>query len=604
MKEPYQKGLANHLDPQSCAGDRKVPGEALTGAHAGQPLSSEILVSACRPCPDKGKATSEAPLGEGSLDAAESKTQGMRGNSMRENRETPATPAADGAAGRSEKAKSRTADMYVAGESDDLVVPTKQTNKTGPSAAAESVEERGSTKGNAPIEGRAPDSEPEKRVDRLEDVRQAARRDKKVRFTALLHHVSLCQLWLSFYQLKRQASPGVDDVTWAEYGDVGLVDRLRDLHERIHRGTYRAQPSKRAWIPKPDGRQRPLGIASLEDKIVQQAVKTVLEQIYEEDFVGFSYGFRPGREPHNALDALWVGISQRKVNWVLDADIRGFFDTIDHEWLLKFVGHRIADRRILRLIRKWLRAGVSEDGMWEKTTVGTPQGAVISPLLANIYLHYVFDLWVQWWRKQHAQGDVIVVRYADDFVMGFQHQADAERCLRDLRERLQKFGLTLHPDKTRLIEFGRFAAERRAKRGQGKPETFDFLGFTHYCGTTRKGTFTVKRKSIAKRMRAKLQALKVKLVRRMHEPMEYVGKWLRSVVQGWFNYHAVPGNSQCLGQFRTLVGNLWLRVLRRRSQKGDRWTWERMSRLLRCWLPPARILHPYPNQRLVVRYLR
>ncbi len=393
-------------------------------------------------------------------------------------------------------------------------------------------------------------------------------------------------------------------MTWAEYGDVGLLDRLRDLHERIHRRTYRAQPSKRAWIPKPDGRQRPLGIASLEDKIVQQAVKTVLEQIYEEDFVGFSYGFRPGREPHNALDALWVGISQRKVSWVLDADIRGFFDTIDHEWLLKFVGHRIADRRILRLIRKWLRAGVSEDGMWEKTTVGTPQGAVISPLLANIYLHYVFDLWVQWWRKQHAQGDVIVVRYADDFVMGFQHQADAERCLRDLRERLQKFGLALHPDKTRLIEFGRFAAERRSKRGQGKPETFDFLGFTHHCGTTRKGTFTVKRKSIAKRMRAKLQALKVQLVRRMHEPLEYVGKWLRSVVQGWFNYHAVPGNSQCLGQFRTLVGNLWMRVLRRRSQKGDCWTWERMSRLLRCWLPPARILHPYPNQRLVVRYLR
>jgi RNA-directed DNA polymerase len=600
MQEPYQQGLANHLGPQSCAGNRKVPGEALAGAHAGQPLSSEITTSACRPCPDKGKATPAAPLSEELPDAAESKTLSMRGNSMRENRQTPATPAADGAAGRSEKAKNHTADMHVAGESDDLVVPPKQTNKAGPSAAAESVEGRGSTKGNVPTAGRAPDAEPDQRVDRLADVRQAARRDKQVRFTALLHHVSLYQLWISFYHLKRQASPGVDGVTWAEYGDEGLLDRLRGLHERIHCGTYRAQPSKRAWLPKPDGRQRPLGIASLEDKIVQQAVKTVLEQVYEEDFLGFSYGFRPGREPHRALDALWVGITQRKVNWVLDADIQGFFDTIDHEWLMKFVAHRIADRRLLRLIRKWLRAGISEDGTWEKTTVGTPQGAVISPLLANIYLHYVFDLWVQWWRKHYAQGDVIVVRYADDFVMGFQHLADAERCLRDLRERLQKFGLALHPDKTRLIEFGRYAAERRAKRGQGKPETFDFLGFTHIGGSTRKGTFTVKRKSIAKRMRAKLQALKAQLVRQMHLPMEYVGKWLRSVVQGWFNYHAVPGNSPCLDQFRTLVGHLWRRVLRRRSQKGDRWTWERMSRLVRGWLPPARILHPYPNQRLLV----
>jgi RNA-directed DNA polymerase len=384
----------------------------------------------------------------------------------------------------------------------------------------------------------------------------------------------------------------------------GLYERIADLHARVHRGTYRAKPSKRAWIPKPDGRQRPLGIAALEDKIVQQAVKTVLEAIFEVEFLGFSYGFRPGRSQHNALDALWVGITQRKVNWVLDADIRGFFDAIDHECLMKFVEHRIADRRILRLIHKWLRAGVSDDGTWSRTTVGTPQGSVISPFLANVYLHYVLDLWVESWRKRSATGEVIFVRYADDFVMGFQHRSDAERCLRELRGRFEKFGLDLHPDKTRLIEFGRFAAERRGKRGQGKPETFSFLGFTHYCGTTRNGSFTIKRKSIAKRMRAKLAEIKTELRRSMHQSVSDMGKWLRSVVQGWFNYHAVPGNSPCLDQFRTQIGRNWLGVIRRRSQKGRCWTWERMSRLIRYWLPSARILHPYPNQRLTVTHPR
>ena len=398
-------------------------------------------------------------------------------------------------------------------------------------------------------------------------VREAAKRDRKMRFTALLHHVTPELLQASYFELKRSAAPGVDGVTWQEYGR-NLEERLDDLHGRIHRGAYWAQPSKRAWIPKADGRQRPLGIAALEDKIVQQAVKTVLEQIYEEDFLGFSYGFRPGRSCHNALDALWVGIMQRKVSWVLDADIRGFFDAIDHEWLLKFLEHRIADRRILRLMRKWLRAGVSEDGKWSRTTVGTPQGAVISPILANVFLHYVFDLWVNQWRKRHARGEVIVVRYADDFVMGFQYRDDAERCLRELRDRLAKFGLELHPEKTRLIEFGRYAAERRSERGEGKPETFNFLGFTHCCGKTRKGAFTIKRRSIAKRMRAKLQEVKQQLIRQMHRTMIEVGAWLRSVVRGWFNYHAVPGNRQCLDQFRTQVARLWLHVVRRRSQKG------------------------------------
>jgi RNA-directed DNA polymerase len=539
------------------------------------------------------------------VDAAESETLRMRGNSPHGNRETLETPSPSNAPrayasmGRSEKAHGQTSDMHVSRESDDSIVPEKRANNAGSKAAAESVEGRGSTKGNATRTLLVPDSVPGRRGMGLLGVRDAAKRDKKMRFTALLHHVNPELLRASYFELKRQAAPGVDGMTWHEYGR-NLEERLDDLHGRIHRGAYRAQPSKRAWIPKADGRQRPLGIAALEDKIVQQAVKTVLEQIYEEDFLGFSYGFRPGRSCHNALDALWVGIAHRKVNWVLDADIRGFFDNIDHEWLLKFVEHRIADRRILRLIRKWLKAGVSEDGQWSRTTVGTPQGSVISPLLANVFLHYVFDLWADQWRKRYARGSVIMVRYADDFVVGFQDRGDAERFLRELRRRLERFGLQLHPDKTRLIEFGRYAAERRAERSLGKPETFDFLGFTHYCGTTRKGTFTIKRKSVAKRMRAKLQEIKQRLRQRMHDAVVDVGRWLRSVVQGWFNYHAVPGNSACLDQFRTQVQRLWQRVLRTRSQKGACWTWDRMRRLVQRWLPPAQVLHRYPEERLIV----
>jgi group II intron reverse transcriptase/maturase len=407
----------------------------------------------------------------------------------------------------------------------------------------------------------------------------------------------------SYFELKRMAAPGVDGVTWHDYGQ-DLEDRIDDLHGRVHRGAYRAQPSKRAWIPKADGRQRPLGIAALEDKIVQQAVKIVLEQIYEEDFLGFSYGFRPWRSCHNALDALYVGIEHRKVNWVLDADIRGFFDNIDHEWLLRFLRHRIADKRILRLIRKWLTAGVSEDGQWTRTTVGTPQGSVISPLLANVFLHYVLDLWANRWRDRHARGSVIIVRYADDFVMGFQSQVDAERFLRELRERMEQFGLQLHPEKTRLVEFGRYGAERREKRGEGKPETFNFLGFTHCCGTTRKGAFTIKRKSIAKRLRAKLQEIKQQLKFRMHSKVKEVGSWLNSVVRGWLNYHAVPGNIDCLDDFHTQVERLWLRILRRRSQKGRSWSWKRFQRLARRWLPKAQILHPYPDERFAVTHPR
>jgi group II intron reverse transcriptase/maturase len=533
------------------------------------------------------------------FDATESETQGTCGNSMRENRETPEGAPPDGGVGRSDKARSRTSDMHVPGESDDPIVPARQANKAG-RPVAEFVEGRGSAKGNA-RQSAAPRAQNRQGASiGLKGVRAVARRDKEVRFTTLLHHVNQEHLRKSFYELNRSSSPGVDRVTWQAYLE-GLEERLKDLHERVHRGTYRAKPSLRAWIPKADGRQRPLGIASLEDKIVQQALRTVLEQIYEEDFQGFSYGFRPGRSQHNALDALWVGLDKRKVNWVLDADIQGFFDAIDHEWMLKFLEHRIADRRVLRLIRKWLRAGVSDEGEWSKTTVGTPQGAVISPLLANVYLHYVFDLWVAHWRKTSVRGDVVVVRYADDFVMGFQYRSDAERCLRELRSRFAKFGLKLHPEKTRLIEFGRFAEERRQRRGQGRPETFSFLGLAHYCGRTRKGWFTIKRQSITKRMCAKLLEIKQELRRRMHESVSDVGRWLRSVVQGWFNYHAVPGNIYMIDQFRTQVTRLWYRVLRSRSQKArKKWNWERMDRLARYWLPKVRILHPYPNERLTV----
>jgi len=526
------------------------------------------------------------------------------------------------------KGKRRTPDMHVARESDDFIIPAKRANKAdglaGPGScdtrrrkgektvntntdlnqhkpAAESVEERKSIKGNAEQAAMCRTQRRESGSTGLGRVREVASRDKKVRFTALMHHVDVGLLRQSFLKLKRKASPGVDGVTWREYAE-GLEDRLVDLHERLHRGAYRAQPTKRTWIPKPDGRQRPLGITALEDKIVQQAVRLVLEQIYEEDFLGFSYGFRPGRGCHNALDALYVGIVKRKVNYVLDADIRGFFDAIDHAWLEKFIEHRIADRRILRLIRKWLRAGVSEDGEWSKTTVGTPQGAVISPLLANVFLHYVLDLWADNWRKQNATGDVIIVRYADDFAVGFQHRGEAERFLKELRKRLEKFGLELHPDKTRLIEFGRFSVQRGRRRGKGRPDTFDFLGFTHMCSENKRGWFELRRQSVAKRKRAKLREIKEELRRRMHHDVSDVGRWLRSVVQGWYNYHAVPGNQDSLNAFRDRVTRYWLHVLRRRSQRGrKRWTWKRFRRrLVSRWIPSVRIMHPYPTKRLTV----
>ena len=491
--------------------------------------------------------------------------------------------------------------MHGHGKSDSPIVLAKPPNEAEPEAK-EVVEGRGLAKGKTPERNMSRTQGRSGMSSALERIRQAARREKRQRFTALLHHVYDVEgLRAAYFGLKRAAAAGIDGKTWRHYGEE-LERNLLDLSERLRRGAYRAQPVRRAYITKVGEPQklRPLGVLVLEDKIAQRAATEVLSALYEQDFVGFSYGFRPGKSPHQALDALVMAILRRKVNWVLDCDIRGFFDTLDHGWLVKFIEHRVGDRRVLRLIGKWLRAGVFEEGKWTETGVGTPQGSVISPFLANVYLHYVLDLWVRHWRKHRAQGDVIVVRYADDFVMGFQHRLEAERCLQELRERLGKFGLELHPEKTRLIEFGRFAAERRSEAGLGKPETFSFLGFTHYCGKTRKGAFTIKRQSMAKRMRAKLLEIKAQLKRQMHSTVAEMGAWLRSVVRGWFNYHAVPGNSPSLGRFRNEVGRIWFGVLRRRSQKFRRRRWHYMARLIRYWLPSTRILHPYPNERLAV----
>src|SRR5881398_1104870 len=450
---------------------------------------------------------------------------------MHENREISRTSCSK-EQDRSAKAINRTADMHVLEKSDYAVVPVNQSNREA-QASAEAGEGRAQTKENIVQSHMRPTQSGQRVSQGLHGVRQAARKRKQERFTALLHHLNVGLLRDSFYTLKRQASPGVDGVRWQEY-ETGLEDRLTDLHSRVHRGVYRAQPSRRVYIPKADGRQRPLGIAALEDKLVQQAVVTILNQIYEVDFKGFSYGFRPGRSPHQALDALTVGIQRKRVNWVLDADIRGFFDNMSHDWTMKFIEHRVADRRMLRLIQKWLKAGVSEDGQWSETKVGTPQGAVVSPLLANVYLHYVFDLWIEAWRQKVARGNIIVVRYADDLVVGFERRDEAERFLKEFGERLAKFGLELHPEKTRLIEFGPNAARERGARGEGKPESFTFLGFTHSCGTTRQGHFKIRRQTARKRLEAKLQNIKQTLRSRMHEPVPKVGEWLERVLNGHY----------------------------------------------------------------------
>ena len=483
-------------------------------------------------------------------------------------------------------------------KSDGPVVPMKFPNNVG-QPAAEEAERRGPAKGNSPQQNASRTQGRQGAPSALERIRLAAARDGRMRFTALLHHIyDLNTLRAAYLALKREAAAGVDGETWRHYGER-LEENLPDLADRLKRGAYRAKPVRRVYIAKADRRQRPLGVTALEDKIVQRATVEVLNTIYEADFLDFSYGFRPGRGQHDALDALYAGLLRGKVNWVLDLDIRGFFDSIDHGWMVKFIEHRIADRRVVRLIQKWLNAGVLEDGKRMRMEDGTPQGSSISPLLANIYLHYTFDLWVRVWRRKQARGDIVVVRYADDVVFGFQHRSDAERFRNELTERLRKFRLELHPDKTRLLEFGQFAAENRKRRGQRKPETFDFLGFTHICGKTRSERFTVLRQTMRKRLQAKLGEVKTSLTRRMHDPIPEVGRWLGAVVEGHCRYYGVPMNSLALHLFRFRVARLWYRALSRRSQKG-RVRWERMNRLIDRWLPPTRIYHPYPLRRLGV----
>jgi RNA-directed DNA polymerase len=491
--------------------------------------------------------------------------------------------------------------MHGRGKSDSAIVAAKPANNAERSAA-EPVEPRTETEGNADQQSTRRAQSRVSVSQALERIRQVAKERKKERFTALFHHISIDLLDEAFFELKQDAAAGVDDLTWRDY-QANLERNLEDLHERVQRGAYRALPSRRTYIPKPDGRQRPLAIAALEDKIVQRATVALLNAIYEEDFLGLSYGFRPGRCAHDALDALFVGINSTKVNWILDADIRSFFDEISQQWLVRFLEHRIGDQRIIRLIQKWLKVGVLEYGIVAVSDRGTGQGSVISPLLANIYLHYALDLWAERWRRREATGDMIFVRYADDFIVGFQHEADARRFLDEMRKRLQEFALSLHPDKTRLIEFGRFAAANREQRGLGKPETFNFLGFTFMCGKSRQGFFLLKRKTRRDRMRAKLRMVKQEMRRRMHQPIPEQGRWLWHVVRGYFNYHAVPMNTRALAVFRAEIARSWHRVLNRRSQKANL-TRARMDKLIDDWLPKPRILHPWPDKRFAVTHPR
>lgn len=488
-------------------------------------------------------------------------------------------------------------------ESDGVILPEKSANKRM-AIPAESMEVSTPTKRNPEKEAAHRTQKRESASNGLDRVRQRAEADKSIRFNNLYSFLKVDLLRESFYELKRKAAPGLDGVTWHKY-ERKLEGRLPELERELQVGSYRATPAKRGYITKDDGRQRPLGIQAVEDKVVQQACVTILNAVYEPIFSGISYGSRPGRSQHDALDALHEGIVRRKVNWILDCDIEGFFDNLSHVHLLSFLEERVADKRMLRLIRKWLRVGWVEDGKRHAGTVGTPQGSVISPLLANIFLNTVMDKWASKWRRAEAKGEVIIVRYVDDAVFGFQYESEGRAFLEALRERVEAYGLKLHPTKTRLIEFGRFAKSNRRERGQGKPETFDFLGFTHICGTKRNGRFSVKRKTIRKRLCRKLKEVKDELIKRMHRPLKETGKWLASVIRGFTNYHAVPGNMKAPREFYTQVGRLWLWIIRRRSQKARcRWTWKRFNNLQQQWMPRPRLVHPYPGIRFDAKYSR
>ena len=493
--------------------------------------------------------------------------------------------------------------MHGMKKSDEAVLPVKAANK-GARATAELPEGRASTKGNSGGQSTRRTQCRESVTQATDRIRQAVERNPKERLTALYHHLTPEALEAAYWALSREAAPGVDGMRWAKYGE-GLEERLLDLHRRVQTGAYRAPPVRRVNIPKPDGGTRPLGVAAVEDKIVQKAVvDVVLTPIYEAEFLGFSYGFRPGRGAHDALDALAYGIEKRKVSWIVDADVRAYFDTISRDWLIRFVEHRIGDRRLIRLLRKWLNAGVMEDGTWADTGHGTPQGSVVSPVLANIYLHYVLDLWFhRKWRRTVPEGEALIVRYADDFVLGFQYKRDAERFVRDLRERMASFGLEVHPGKTRLVEFGRFAAANYKQRRQGRPGTFDFLGFTHYCTTTRRGQFQLGRKPMSKRVSRTLKRIAGVLRRRWHDDIWVVGRWLGRVVNGWLNFYAVPGSGRFIRGFARSLLRLWHRALRRRSQR-DRFAWKKIERMKELLWPPVTIRHPWPNRRFAVTHPR
>ncbi len=484
-------------------------------------------------------------------------------------------------------------------KSDKPVVPEKFSNKPS-NGGAEGMEERGLPKENRKQQNTLRTQSREGVLNELLLIHQRAKADKKMRFTTLMHHIyNIDMLRLSYLELKRNAAPGVDQETWDTYGK-DLEYNLQDLSKKLKSGAYKAKAVRRVYIPKTDGKQRPLGVTALEDKIVQRAAVAVLNTIYEADFVGFSYGFRPKHSQHQALDALYIEMTTKKVNYVFDADIRDFFNKINREWLIKFIEHRIGDKRVVRLIQKWLNAGILEKGEIIYNEQGTPQGSSASPLLANVFLHYIYDLWIQQWRKQKARGEVIVVRFADDTVVGFQYESDAKQFQNELKERLLKFGLELHPDKTRLIEFGRFASENREKRNEGKPETFTFLGFTHICGRTKKnGKFTIWRRTIKKKMQAKLKEIKDELKKRMHLPIQTVGRWLKAVVTGHYRYYGVPGNCEAMNDFRHMIGQRWKHSLERRSQKG-KIIYEKMGKLIDRWLPRPKIYHKYPSERIGV----
>jgi RNA-directed DNA polymerase len=584
--------VANHSGPESCGLHREVQFEALTG-ETGRPAIEPRNHLSDTPTllgEAEGDAMSHAIASATSVSRGQ-ETPSMPGSLLHRSWEISSVPAS---AGGMEKAEGHNAIIDVEEKSDAHIVPGKRTNEGG--KPEEIVEGRCAVNGNA-LQSCTCRTQSRGNVSKgLQGVRERARQDRRIRFTALLHHVTPELLEESYYQLRKDAAVGVDGMTWHAY-QVGLAERLVRLHEAIHKGTYRAQASRRVYIPKSDGKKRGLGIASLEDKIVQQAVVTVLNMIYEGDFLGFSYGFRAGRSQHDALNALWIALMSRPIEWILDADIQAFFDSIDHGWMMRFLEHRIGDRRLLRLIEKWLKAGVWEGGRSLAAEKGTPQGAVISPLLANIYLHYVFDQWAQQWRNRHDAGDVVVVRYADDNIVGFQHKASAEIFLEDLKERLRMFGLQLHPEKTRLLRFGRKASRDPGSPGNRESDSFDFLGFTHCMGTTHGGRYEVKRITIKKRMRATLKAIRAKLMKTRHLPIQQVGNWLKSVLHGYFNYFSVPGNRKQLDGFRSEVRRAWRRALMLRSQRG-RMNWQRYLRLSRKYFPKVTLVHWVPWNRL------